>query len=121
MRNSVAALRVVTALVVAVTVVLTSNALAQSRGQVAALDDTCLKVKKVFFGVDEIAKRNRKEIPPFSAEYRVILSGYFDRGCPSPENFPVPKPGTDMSLANTAAGVVVSGGIKFMLGQPLRR
>jgi hypothetical protein len=109
------------ALVVAVTVVLTSNALAQSRGQVAALDETCLKVKQVFFGVDEIAKRNRKEIPPFSAGYRGILSAYFDRGCPASENFPLPNPGTDMKLGNTAAGVVVSGGIKFMLGQPLVR
>jgi hypothetical protein len=111
----------VSAIIVAATVALTSNALAQSRSQVAAPDETCLKIKQVFFGVDEIAKRNRKEIPPFSPEYRAILSGYFDRGCPGPENFPVPKPGTDMSLANTAAGVVVSGGIKFMLGQPLLR
>lgn len=87
----------------------------------AALDETCLKVKQVFFGVDEIAKRNRKEIPPFSAGYREILSAYFDRGCPASENFPLPNPGTDMKLGNTAAGVVVSGGIKFMLGQPLVR
>jgi len=112
----------VTALVVAATVALASNALAQSRpGQVAALDDTCLKVKKVFFGVDEIAKRNRKEIPPFSAEYRAIFSAYFDRGCPASENFPLPKPGTDMSLANTAADVIFSGGIKFKVGEPLVR
>jgi hypothetical protein len=110
------------ALVVAAMAALSSSALAQSHpGQVAALDDTCLKVKQVFFGVDEIAKRNRKEIPPFSTGYRAILSAYFDRGCPASENFPLPNPGTDMKLGNTAAGVVVSGGIKFMLGQSLVR
>jgi hypothetical protein len=96
---------------------------AQSRpGQVAVLDDTCLKVRKVFFGVDEIAKRNRKEIPPFSAEYRARLSAYFDRGCPASENFPLPKPGTDMKLGNTASDVITGGGgIKFKLGEPLLR
>jgi hypothetical protein len=102
---------------------LISSALAQSRpDRVAALDDTCLKVKKVFFGVDEIAKRNRKEIPPFSAEYRAMLDGYFNRGCPASEKFPLPKPGTDMSLANTASDVITGGGgLKFKLGEPLVR
>ncbi len=102
------------------TVALNSPALSQS-AQVAALDDTCLKVKQVFFGVNKIAERNAKDIPPFSAEYVGRLSGYFDRGCPFAENFPLPKPGTDMSLANTAADVVFSGGIKFDLGKPLLR
>lgn len=103
------------------TLALNSPALSQS-AHVAALDDTCLKVKQVFFGVNKIAERNAKDIPPFSAEYLARLSAYFDRGCPTAESFPLPKPGTDMSLANTASDVITGGGgLRFKLGQPLVR
>jgi hypothetical protein len=84
-------------------------------------DDTCIKVRQVFFGFNDIAKRGNTKIIPFSKQYHDQLAAYFERGCPRIESFPVPSPGTDMSLANTAADVVVSGGIKFQLGEPLLR
>lgn len=49
------------------------------------------------------------------------LTGYFERACPRDENFPMPKPGTDMQLAVTAGDAIVSGKIKFDLGKPLLR
>jgi hypothetical protein len=66
-------------------------------------------------------KKGTTKIVPFSNEYEKLLSSYFERGCPQSERFPLPKPGTDMLLANTASGAVVGGGIKFHLGDPLLR
>jgi len=88
---------------------------------VVQADDTCDKVRKVFFGLNDIGKKGNTKIIPFSNRYQAQLAGYFERGCPPSENFPMPQPGTDMRLANTAAHTVFSGGIKFRLGEPLIR
>lgn len=85
-------------------------------------DDTCVKVRQVFVGLNDIAKKGNTKIVPFSTEYEKTLASYFERGCPQAEMFPLPKPGTDMSLANTASDVLTGGGgIKFKLGSVLRR
>jgi hypothetical protein len=78
-------------------------------------------VRQVFVGLNDIAKKGTTKMVPFSNEYERLLSSYFERGCPQTERFPLPKPGTDMLLANTASGAVVGGGIKFHLGEPLLR
>lgn len=75
----------------------------------------------MFFGLNDIAKKGNTKIIPFSPQYAAALAAYFDRGCPRDENFPTPKPGTDMQLAVTAGDVVVSGKIKLELGKPLLR
>jgi hypothetical protein len=101
-------------------VVLGAPAAANAQGVVA--DDTCTKVRQVFIGLNDIAKKGNTKIVPFSNEYERLLSSYFERGCPQAETFPLPKPGTDMSLANTASDVLTGGGgIKFKLGSTLRR
>jgi hypothetical protein len=100
-------------------VVLGAPLAANAQGVVA--DDTCTKVRLVFIGLNDIAKKGNTKIVPFSNEYERLLSSYFERGCPLSERFPLPKPGTDMLLANTASGAIVSGGIKFHLGDPLLR
>lgn len=84
-------------------------------------DDTCIKVRKVFVGLNDIGKKGNTKIIPFSKPYYERLASYFDRGCPQSESFPLPQPGADMQLANTAAHVVTSGGIAFRLGAPLTR
>jgi hypothetical protein len=89
--------------------------------QAVAADDTCTKVRQVFVGLNDIAKKGNTKIVPFSREYEYALSAYFERGCPQSERFPLPRPGTDMLLANTASGAIVGGGIKFHLGDPLLR
>jgi hypothetical protein len=95
---------------------------ASAYAQAVALDETCTKVQRVFVGLNDIAKKGNTKIVPFSAEYEKTLASYFERGCPPAEMFPMPKPGTDMSLANTASDVLTGGGgIKFKLGSPLRR
>lgn len=92
-----------------------------ARAQAITPDETCVKVRQVFVGLNEIAKKGTTKIVPFSVDYEKSLTSYFERGCPMTENFPLPKPGTDMLLANTASGAVVGGGIKFHLGDPLLR
>jgi hypothetical protein len=93
---------------------------AQAQG--ANLDQTCTKVRQVFIGMNDIAKKGNTKIVPFSKPYEAELVSYFDRGCPQGENFPLPKPGTDMSLANTASDVLTGGGgMKFKLGAALLR
>jgi hypothetical protein len=89
--------------------------------QAVTLDDTCTKVRQVFVGLNDIAKKGNTKIIPFSSVYERTLSVYFERGCPVSENFPLPTGATDMRLANTASGAIVSGGIKFHLGNPLLR
>jgi hypothetical protein len=84
-------------------------------------DDTCTKVRQVFTGLNDIAKKGNTKIVPFSNAYERLITTYFERSCPPSERFPLPKPGTDMLLANTASGAIVSGGIKFRLGEPLFR
>ncbi len=71
--------------------------------------------------MNDIAKKGHTKIVPFSKPYAAELASYFDRGCPEHENFPSPKPGTDMQLAVTAGDIVVSGKIKLALGKPLLR
>jgi hypothetical protein len=100
---------------VALSTPLTANA------QAVIADDTCTKVGQVFIGLNDIAKKGTTKMVPFSNEYERLLSSSFERGCPQTERFPLPKPGTDMLLANTASGAVVGGGIKFHLGDPLLR
>ena len=78
-------------------------------------------MRKVFFGMDDIAKKGNTTIIPFSKEYRSVLASYFERGCPVTESFPLPKTDIDMQLAVTSGDVVVSGKIKFALGKPLLR
>ena len=90
-------------------------------GSVARADEICKNVQKVFVGMNDIAKKGNTRIVPFSKTYEAELSSYFDRGCPENENFPSPKPGTDMQLAVTAGDIVVSGKIKLALGKPLLR
>lgn len=93
-----------------------------AHAQELALDETCTKVRHVFVGLNDIAKKGNTKIIPFSAEYEKTLASYFERGCPQAEVFPLPKPGADMSLANTASDVLTGGaGMKFKLGSPLRR
>jgi len=124
MRNNVAAThaRVVCATILALAVCSSAHAQGQRASAVAVIpDDTCVKVRKVFVGFNDIAKKGNTKIIPFSQSYYALLTSYFDRGCPSTEAFPLPKPGTDMSLANTAGDVVFSGGVKFKLGEPLLR
>jgi hypothetical protein len=88
----------------------------------AHADDVCDKVKKVFWGLNEIAHRGNTSIIPFTREYEADLIYYFGKGCPQDKNFPLPDPGTDMSLANTASDIITGGGgLKFRLGEPLRR
>ena len=89
--------------------------------QTAALDETCTTVRQVFIGLNNIAKKGNTKIVPFSDGYMKALTGYFERACPRDENFPMPKPGTDMQLAVTAGDAIVSGNIKFDLGKPLLR
>jgi hypothetical protein len=89
--------------------------------ETVTIDDTCTKVRQVFVGLNDIAKKGTTKMVPFSSEYERLLSSYFERGCPQTERFPLPKPGADMLLANTASGAVVGGGIKFHLGDPLLR
>jgi hypothetical protein len=89
--------------------------------QSAALDETCTTVRQVFVGLNNIAKKGNTKIVPFSDGYMTALTGYFERACPRDENFPMPKPGTDMQLAVTAGDAIVSGKIKFDLGKPLLR
>ena len=84
-------------------------------------DDTCTKVRQVFIGMNDIAKKGNTKIVPFSKSYESELKSYFDRGCPQDEIFPLPKPGLDMQLANTCADVVAGGKIKLRLGQRLLR
>jgi hypothetical protein len=93
-----------------------------AHAQAVALDETCTKVRQVFVGLNDIAKKGNTKIVPFSANYEKTLASYFERGCPQVEIFPLPKPGTDMSLANTASDVLTGGGgVKFKLGSALRR
>lgn len=90
------------------------------RAQTAAADATCKKVQQVFFGLNDIAKKGNTKIIPFSLEYHARLATYFERGCLRSENFPLPSPGNDMKLANTASDVITGGSqIKFKLGEPL--
>ena len=117
MSNNVAANRVALAAILA----LAFNSNAHAQALVATPDETCTKVKQVFFGLNDIAKKGNTKIVPFSKAYHTQLAAYFDRGCLATENFPLPQPGTDMRLANTAGDVVVSGGIKMKLGEPLIR
>jgi hypothetical protein len=93
-----------------------------AKAEAAKPDETCTKVRQVFIGMNDIAKKGNTKIVPFSKPYEAELASYFDRGCPQDEKFPLPKPGTDMSLANTASDVLTGGGgMKFKLGTPLRR
>jgi hypothetical protein len=85
------------------------------------LDETCTTVRQVFIGLNNIAKKGNTKIVPFSDGYMKVLTGYFERACPRDENFPMPKPGTDMQLAVTAGDAIVSGKVKFDLGKPLLR
>jgi hypothetical protein len=102
--------------------ILALSASVAAHAQTAAPDDTCTKVRQVFVGLNDIAKKGNTKIVPFSNEYQRLLSSYFERGCPQAERFPLPEPGTDMSLANTASDVLTGGGgIKFKLGAVLRR
>lgn len=87
----------------------------------AKADEVCENVRKVFVGLNDIAKKGNTKIIPFSNAYYGQLTAYFSRDCPASENFPLPHPGTDMSLANTAGDIIFSGGIKFKLGTPLVR
>ena len=75
----------------------------------------------MFVGLNDIAKAGNTKIVPFSNGYYTMLTDYFNRGCPKAEDFPQPKPGTDMQLAVTAGDAIVSGKIKFGLGKPLVR
>lgn len=76
----------------------------------------------MFFGLNDIGKKGNTRIVPFSKSYYEQLAAYFDRGCPINENFPLPNPGNDMKLANTASDVITGGGgMKFKLGEPLAR
>src|SRR4051794_9512973 len=99
--------------------------LALGLGLVAAdhafADEVCTKVRQVFIGMNDIAKKGNTKIVPFSKPYENELKSYFDRGCPASEPFPLPKPGTDMLLANTSADIVAGGKIKMQMGQPLLR
>jgi hypothetical protein len=90
-------------------------------GGPALADDVSTNVRKVFVGMNDIAKKGNTKMVPFSKSYEAALMSYFDRGCPKDENFPSPKPGTDMQLAVTAGDIVVSGNIKLALGKPLLR
>jgi hypothetical protein len=87
----------------------------------ASADEVCTKVRQVFFGMNDIAKKANTKIVPFSKPYEAELASYFDRGCPNDEPFPLPKPGTDMLLANTSADIVAGGKIKMQMGRPLLR
>jgi hypothetical protein len=89
--------------------------------QGAKPDEACTTVRQVFVGLNNIAKKRNTKIVPFSVEYMKAITGYFERACPRDENFPMPKPGTDMQLAVTAGDAIVSGKIKFDLGKPLLR
>jgi hypothetical protein len=71
--------------------------------------------------MNDIAKKGNTKIVPFSKSYEGELTAYFDRGCPKDEPFPLPKPGTDMLLANTSADIVAGGKIKMQMGRPLLR
>ncbi len=92
-----------------------------AQAQAAKPDETCTTVRQVFVGLNNIAKKGNTKIVPFSDEYMKALTAYFERACPRNENFPMPKPGTDMQLAVTAGDAIVSGKIKFDLGKPLLR
>jgi hypothetical protein len=92
-----------------------------AHAQTAKPDETCTTVRQVFVGLNNIAKKGNTKIVPFSDGYMKSLTGYFERACPRDENFPMPKPGTDMQLAVTAGDAIVSGKIKFDLGKPLLR
>jgi hypothetical protein len=96
---------------------LNNSASAQS----VAIDETCTTVRQVFVGLNNIGRKGNTKIVPFSDGYMRSLTAYFERGCPRGENFPMPKPGTDMQLAVTAGDAIVSGKIKFDLGKPLLR
>jgi hypothetical protein len=100
-------------------VVLGEPLAAQAQG--AQPDETCTKVRQVFIGMNDIAKKGNTKIVPFSKPYEAELVSYFDRGCPKDEIFPLPKPGLDMQLANTCADVVAGGKIKMQIGQRLLR
>ncbi len=91
------------------------------QAQGAKTDETCTKVRQVFVGLNDIAKKGTTKIVPFSKPYEAELVSYFDRGCPQDEAFPLPKPGTDMLLGNTSADVVAGGKIKMKLGEKLLR
>jgi hypothetical protein len=99
----------------------TLSASTAAHAQAVALDETCTTVRQVFIGLNNIAKKGNTKIVPFSDRYMKALTGYFERACPRDENFPMPKPGTDMQLAVTAGDAIVSGKIKFDLGKPLLR
>ena len=92
-----------------------------AHAQAVKPDETCTTVRQVFVGLNNIAKKGNTKIVPFSDGYMKVLTGYFERACPRDENFPMPKPGTDMQLAVTAGDAIVSGKIKFDLGKPLLR
>jgi hypothetical protein len=92
-----------------------------SQAQGTKLDETCTKVRQVFIGMNDIAKKGNTKIVPFSKPYESELVSYFDRGCPKDEIFPLPKPGPDMLLGNTSADVVAGGKIKMKLGERLLR
>lgn len=62
-----------------------------AHAQAVKPDETCTTVRKVFFGMDDIAKKGNTTIIPFSKEYRSVLASYFERGCPVTESFPLPK------------------------------
>src|SRR4051794_16781175 len=79
-----------------------------ANAQGVAADDTCTKVRKVFTGMNDIAKKGNTKIVPFSNEYERLLSSYYERGCPVTESFPLPKTDTDMQLAVTSGDVVMS-------------
>ncbi|WP_375415458.1 hypothetical protein [uncultured Bradyrhizobium sp.] len=96
-------------------------ACAQASAETINIDRTCTQVRQVFFGVDDIAHKGNTKIVPFSKTYRNQLAGYFERGCPMNENFPMPPHGTDMQLAVTVGDIVVSGKIKLEFGKPLLR
>jgi hypothetical protein len=92
-----------------------------ARAQSITPDDTCVAVRNVFVGMNDIAKKGNTKITPFSKPYLDQLETYFGRGCPASEPFPLPTPGTDMRLGNVCADVVAGGKIKMKLGDPLLR
>jgi hypothetical protein len=87
----------------------------------ARADEVCTKVRQVFIGMNDIAKKGNTKIIPFTKDYERDLTAYFDRGCPKDEVFPLPKPGPDMLLGNTSADIVAGGKIKMQMGQRLIR
>jgi hypothetical protein len=92
-----------------------------ANAQTVTPDGTCVAVRNVFVGMNDIAKKGNTKIIPFSKPYFDQLEIYFARGCPVSEPFPLPKPGTDMRLGNVCTDIVAGGKIKMKLGDPLHR